>query len=200
MKLFSLLLPALLSLALTCAPERAAAHPIPDIPVRSFFDAGGETRIEVEVDVRCFADDAENEPYLLKWVLERMTDEEKADLKKQATALVSKSVALNFAPGDTPAPEFEWTFTTHRGESLEEETDPVMLTGVWKTRIAPKDGSTYQVNALPEGQFSVLFLNHINDVAVPRFQVLFPGEKSYELDLSEVAPAKKTAAVTTSAR
>ena len=199
MKPLSLLLPALLSLALTCVPERATAHPIPDIPVRSFFGTGGETRIEVEVDVRCFADDAENEPYLLKWVLERMTDEEKADLKKQADSLISQSVALQFAPGGAPAPEFEWTFTSHRGESLEEKTDPVMLTGVWKTRIAPQAGSTYQVNALPEGRFSVLFLNHINDVAVPRFQVLFPGEKSYQLDLSKVAPSGKTAAVSAAA-
>jgi hypothetical protein len=32
----------------------------------------------------------------------------------------------------------------------------------------------------------VLFLNHVNDEAVPRIQTLFPGEESYVLDLDPV--------------
>jgi hypothetical protein len=42
---------------------------------------------------------------------------------------------------------------------------------------------TYQVKAKGVGIFSVLFLNHINDRAVPRIQTLFPGEESYVLAL-----------------
>lgn len=170
----------------------ATAHPIPDIPVRSFFDADGETRIEIEIDLRCFSDDPENEPYLLNWVLEEMTPEEKTEYKTMATAFVSESVALFLEPEGRVKPEFQWSFTSHRGEKLAAKDDPVMLTGIWKTRLKQPAATTYWIEALPEGELSVLFLNHLNDEAVPRFQVLFPGEKSYRLSLSPPAKAATT--------
>ncbi len=169
----------------------AAAHPIPDIPVRSYFEAGGEARIEIEIDLRCFSEDPENEPYLLNWVLQEMTPEERAEYENKATAFVSKSVALFLDPEGRAKPEFQWSFTSHRGEKLAAKDDPVMLTGVWKTRLKQPAEATYWIEALPEGELSILFLNHLNDEAVPRFQVLFPGEKSYRLSLS---PTAKTAA------
>ena len=43
----------------------ALAHPVPDVPLRSFFDADGSAVIEIELDTRCFSDDPESEPYLL---------------------------------------------------------------------------------------------------------------------------------------
>ena len=182
-----LLLPAcLFGLALP-----AVAHPVPDIPVRSFFEGDGEARIEVEIDLRCFSDDPENEPYLLKWVLERMTPEEKEAYKTQAETFVTRSVAMFIEPQGRLQPEFEWSFTKHRGEALAGKDDPVMLTGVWKTRLKQAAETSYRIEALPDGELSVLFLNHLNDEAVPRFQVLFPGEKSYRLSLS---PTAKTAA------
>lgn len=156
-------------------------HPVPDVPVRSFFEADGSTRIEVEVDLRCFTEDPENEPYLMHWTLKEMAEAEKAALLKKAEAFVKKSIAFRLAPKGQIEPTFEWRFTTHRGEELSEHGDPVMLTGIWQFEN-PAD--SYQIEALPAGNLSVLFLNHVDDTAVERFQVLFPGEKSYELKLA----------------
>ncbi len=158
-------------------------HPVPDVPVRSFFEADGSTRIEVEVDLRCFTADPENEPYLMHWTLKEMAEAEKAALLKKAEAFVKKSIAFRLAPGGQIEPTFEWRFTTHRGEALTDLGDPVMLTGVWQSETPAE---AYQIEALPAGNLSVLFLNHVNDTAVERFQVLFPGEKSYELKLADL--------------
>ena len=163
-------------------------HPIPDIPIRSFFEADGSVRLEVELDVRCFAEDPENEPYLWHAVLREMAPQKKERLIEKAQDYIEAAVKFVLEPEGGIQPEFQWTFTTHRGEKLEGKEDPVMLTGKW-TRKPDRMPTGYQIEALSEGELSVLFLNHVDDVAVERFQVLFPGEKSYLLDPSK-APGK----------
>lgn len=160
----------------------ALAHPVPDVPVRSFFEPDGSARIEVEIDTRCFTADPENEPYLVNRVFRQFTEAEKADLVAKARAFIPRTVALFIEPSGKVEPAFEYTFTSHRGEALAGDEDPVMITAVWQSKPDPRP-KAYRIEALPEGKLSVLFLNHVNDQAVPRFQVLFPGEKSYRLDL-----------------
>lgn len=184
MKPFSLL-PLCLGFALF-STGIAVAHPVPDIPVRSFFEANGTARLEVEVDVRCFSKDPVMEPYLQHWVLKEMTEEERQEKLGKANAFIEKSIAFFIEPEGQVKPEFEWHFTSHRGEALDAIDDPVMITGIWKTKIAKPDTGIYRIEARPEGTLSILFLNHINDEAVARFQVLFPGEKSYQLELRSI--------------
>jgi len=43
----------------------AFAHPVPDIPVRTFFPGDGTARVTVEIDPRCFEPDPENAPSLV---------------------------------------------------------------------------------------------------------------------------------------
>jgi len=85
-------------------------------------------------------------------------------------------------------PDFDWRFTARAGEELEAPDDPVMVTGTWRSTRRPSQLTGYRLRAHPEeGKgLSVLFLNHKNDRAVPRMQVLFPGEESYRLDLSDL--------------
>ena len=50
-------------LLLALAPA-AVAHPIPDVPLRSFFEADGSAVIKIELETRCFSQDPVGEPYL----------------------------------------------------------------------------------------------------------------------------------------
>ncbi len=186
--------PRLLLLAASLfLPAPVLAHPVPDIPVRSFFEADGSARLEVEIDIRCFAEDPENEPYLQHWVLKEMTAAEKETYVAKARDFVGKSIAFFIEPEGEVKPEFEWHFTSHRGEALEAIDDPVMITGIWKRQAPRPANAAYRIEARPGGRLSVLFLNHVNDEAVERFQVLFPGEKSYRLELSQaVVPTPST--------
>ena len=165
--------------------SNSLAHPIPDVPVWSFFHADGSARIKIEIDVRCFSDDPENEPYLQYRVLKEMTEEERADLLKQAAEYVKNTVAFRFEPAGFVEPKFVFAFEKLGQGKLEKTNDPVVISGEWASSLA-ENTTGYGIDALPAGELSVLFLNHINDEAVPRIQVLFPKEKSYLLDLTEL--------------
>ena len=185
--------PAIIGAVLfACLTATGLAHPVPDVPIWAFFEPGGSARIKIEIDVRCFAKDPENEPYLQHWVLNEMTGEEKSALLKQAAEFVRKAVVFRFEPAGAMEPDFTFEFERLGQGKLEKTVDPVVIAGEWIVSL-PEDATGYGIEALPEGGFSLLFLNHINDVAVPRFQVLFPREKSYLLDLTEVrhGPAKE---------
>ncbi len=161
------------------------AHPAPDVPVRGSF-ADGAVRIEVEVDARCFEADPTTTPYLTNAVLGAMDERAKAGLVKQAMAFVRRSVEFSFAPSGEFEPTFSFRFTTHGGKALEKADDPVMITGSWESKL-PEGAEGYRIEALPEGKLSVVFLNHISGSAeAPKIHVLFPGEKSYTLDIGGV--------------
>lgn len=165
-----------------CLPLLSLAHPVPDIPVRTLFD-GGKAEITVMIDVRCFAEDAENEPYLQHWVLEEMSEEEREELKAKAGALLEETVRFILAPGKRVVPEFAFTFTGRDGEELEGVEDPVMIWGSAKIDV-PEGSTGYRIEADERGKFSVVFLNQVDGKEVERINVLFPGEKSYVLDLA----------------
>ncbi|HYF34419.1 MAG TPA: HupE/UreJ family protein [Prosthecobacter sp.] len=166
---------------LLCLP--ALAHPLPDIPVRAAFDSGGRCRIQVEVDPRCFDADPNIAPSMLQETLLETPEDERAALKTQAQEYVRKAVAIFFEPLGRQTPEFAFDFTTHEAVPLANKDDIVVLTGTWETFLPP-DVRNYRVEALPEGTLSVVFENSIDGKKVERFQVLFPGEKSYSLELA----------------
>ncbi len=167
----------------------ALAHPIPDVPFRSFFEADGSAVIKIELDTRCFSQDPEAEPYLFLEEYLLLSEAERERLRDQARAYTEKVLQLSFEPGGAARPEWEFEFTTFRGQPLTRADDPVMLTGSW--RLKDLSGLTgYQASSLPEAELSLLFLNYYRGEILRGIQVLFPGETSRVLDLSNLAEAE----------
>lgn len=167
----------------------AIAHPVPDVPLRSFFEADSTAVIKIEVDTRCFSEDPETEPYLLLNQYLRMSQAERDQLRLQALDYARRTVKISFEPPGVGQPEWKFEFTTFRSGQLTGADDPVMLTGSW--RLEDLGGRTgYQVRALTEGKLSVLFLNYYQGEVLRGIQVLFPGESSRVLDLTDLAEAE----------
>lgn len=159
------------------------AHPIPDVPVRSFFEEGGKCRVVIEVDPRCFTSDPDIAPSLLWKELKARSPGEQQAMVDEAGTYVSRTIEFLFEPLGRIAPEFKFTWTGHGGVELEGDEDVSVLTGVWETTV-PAGLQGYRLRATPEGKVSVLFLNHLRGDAVARTAVLFPGETSFLLDLT----------------
>ncbi|MDF1823205.1 MAG: hypothetical protein P1U68_01100 [Verrucomicrobiales bacterium] len=178
-------IPAALFSILFFTSQLATGHPLPEIPVWAFFEKDGSARFEIEVDPRCFVENPEDELYMLHWYLQRCDKEEKNEMFEQAKAFIPTRVDLVFGPDNWKIdPDYHCEFTTRGGKPLRKLDDPVMIRVSFETRI-PRSVKTYQLHAHDVGIFSVLFLNHFNDAAVPRIQTLFPGEKSYALSLEQ---------------
>ena len=139
--------------------------------------------IETVIDPRCFAEDPEKEPYLQNWVLEEMNATERSALLSQANALISKSLQCRFVPKPWFTPKFIFAFEKKGGGELKEIEDHVFVRGTWLTKI--KGHFTgYQVKALPDSDFAVIFKNVVKGVAQRKIHVLFPDEESFVFSLS----------------
>ena len=112
----------------------AVAHPIPDVPLRSFFEADGSAVIKIELDTRCFSQDPEAEPYLFLEDYLRLSEAERDRLRAQAQAYTEKVLQLSFEPGGEARPQWEFEFTTFRSQPLTRADDPVMMTGSWRLK------------------------------------------------------------------
>ena len=166
----------------------AMAHPVPDVPLRSFFAADGSAVIRIEVDTRCFSEDPEGEPYLHLNEYLRMSQAARDQLRSKALDYVRRTVEISFEPEGVVQPDWAFEFTTFQSGQLTRADDPVMLTGSWLLEdLAGRTG--YQVRALPEGELSVLFLNYYQGKVLSGIQVLFPSESSHVLDLTGLADA-----------
>ena len=160
----------------------AVAHPVPDVPVRTFLPGNGTARVTVEIDPRCFEPDPLNAPSLVAHGFSGFTDAEKDALKLRAAEMVRRSVEFTLEPLGKMQPEFTFAFTGKSGGPLGGAEAPIVLTGEWKTQLAA--GLTgWKIRALPEGKFSVVFENIIRGETHPRLAVLFPGESSFTLEL-----------------
>jgi len=162
-----------------------SGHPTPDIPVRAFFEADGSAQIQIEVDLRLFGENAEEELYMQSWTLKETSDKEKSELIDKAEKYIKKVVEFRFEPLGSFNPEFKFSFTTLGGGPFKKLDDPLVLTGIWETTV-PAGIQGYQIKALPEGEFAVSFVNTLKGEKVERFQSLFPGEDSFILDLSGI--------------
>ncbi len=176
------------SLILMLLPTLSAfAHPIPDVAVRADFATNGGWTLQVEIDPRSFEPDPNVAPYLTNADLGLTPPEKQARLKAAARDYIRRVVSVVLDPALEVIPEFDWQFTTLENAPLKAAEDPVMLTGTWKTQI-PAGTTGYSIKALPEGTLSVLYHNTALGKKVERFQILFPGETSYVLDLQTFKP------------
>ena len=167
-------------------------HPIPDIPVIGHFDSNGATLIEIEVDPRCFAEDSEKETYLHHWVLQEMDRNERDDLVTKAKKLAAHSIRCRFVAGDWFNPDFAFVFEKKGGGILREIDDKVALRGKWRTVLGNRS-TGYQVRALEQSSFDVVFTNRIGGIAHKQVHVLFPGEESFVLNLKGLISTKDEA-------
>ncbi len=173
----------------------AVAHPIPDVPVRTWFSSDGSAQFEVELDLRCFVEDPLNEPFVVNATLQTMDDAGRSELMAPALPFFAKTAKILFDPstaGETK-PQFIAEFGKVGGGELIDAEDPVAVMLRWKTKI-PEGVTAYRLNALESGELSVRFLNHLDGIEQKRVQVLFPGETSKPLNLTNIAADAKTGA------
>jgi len=173
----------------------ALGHPIPDVPVRAWFDSDGSARFEVELDLRCFVEDPLNEPYVVNATVQAMDDAGRAELMAPAQPFFEKTARILFDPEAVGAaePQFTMEFGKVGGGELSDAEDPVAVMLRWNTEI-PDGAVAYRLDALESGELSVLFLNHLDGIRQKRMQVLFPGETSKPLDLTNIAKDAKAGA------
>ncbi len=176
----------------------AWSHPVPDLPVRSHFNIGGGAEIRVEVDPRCFEADPEKVDYYQKEKIADLPGDEVQKLKAKADIFVGERLRFLFDPVGEVKPAFVWEFKKLGDGGVPFETDDkallkgneTVLVGSWKaTVVAGMTG--YRVEALPMTPekmgipLNVMFLNFIGGKQVERYAVLYPGETSFTLDLTE---------------
>jgi len=178
------------------------AHPVPDVLVRSYFASNGEAEIRVEVDPRSFEAHPEEHDYLQKSAAENVDGETLETMGRTATTFLGGRVRFILEPIGEVKPEFAWSFAKLGDGTLENPDDPTVLVGSWKTTL-PQGLSGFRIEsvtltdpaAIP---MNVVFLNHLDGKQVERYAVLFPGEKSFLLDLTGLAtplPEASTGAV-----
>jgi hypothetical protein len=187
--------PALLFLSLA---TMAGAHPTPEVPVRASLEEDGSFTLQVEIDPRCFEPDPEQETYLTKVQLEKlMSPQEQDAMKAQSAEFAARAVEYFFEPSGPFKPEFTWSFTTLGGGPLEKFDDTVVATGSWRSKL-PEGTQGYSIRAKDPRDFNVVFENTLRGKRVERTAVLFPGEKSFTLDMSgkNASSASAPAAIT----
>lgn len=176
----------------------AMAHPVPDVLVRSYFSSSGESEIRVEVDPRSFEAHPEEHDYLEKTAAEKVDPATLGTMGATAARFLAGRVRFLLEPLGEVKPEFVWSFAKLGDGPLENPDDPAVLVGSWKTTL-PKGLSGYRIESLKLTDpaaipMNVVFLNHLDGKQIERYAVLFPGEKSFLLDLTGLATAE--AAVT----
>lgn len=175
----------------------AMAHPVPDVLVRSYFSSSGESEIRVEVDPRSFEAHPEEHDYLEKKAAEQVDGKTLAGLGSTADRFLAGRVRFLLEPLGEVKPEFDWSLAKLGDGPLENPDDPAVLVGSWKTTL-PKGLSGYRIESLKLTDpaaipMNVVFLNHLDGKQIERYAVLFPGEKSFLLDLTGLATAQAAA-------
>ena len=164
------------------------AHPIPDIPVRGYFSEGGAAKVVVEVNPRCFEADPTGAPSMLGPDFEKLSADQKEAMKIQAAEYVKSRIAFYLEPLGQVTPGFVYDFHVQKGvDETEDQGEEVMvISGTWETTV-PAGISGYRIEAAATGNLSVQFINEVGGKMVERMQVLFPGEKSFTLDVAGLA-------------
>ena len=173
---------------LAVAVPSGLAHPIPDIPISGAFLSGGSAVLSVEVNPRCFDANPDTAASLTKVVFESLTEERKSELVAKASALVKADVEFFLDPIGGIRPEFQFEFSGEGRRALAADEDVVVIRGEWPTQI-PKGVTGWSIRSTQETKVAVVFQNVINGRPHPRVAVLFPGEKSFTMDLTELTGA-----------
>jgi hydrogenase/urease accessory protein HupE len=191
----SLLLAAVPAFALATA---AWSHPVPDLPVRSHFATDGSAEIRIEVDPRAFSDNPEGIDYFQKGAIEALPADKVRQMKDTADVFVAQRLRFFFDPIGEVKPNIVWEFKKLGDGHVPFETDDkslfkggeTVLVGSWKTKVAAgMTGYRIEALALTPGKMgaplNVMFINFIGGKQVERYGVLYPGETSFTLDLTE---------------
>ncbi|OUU43207.1 MAG: hypothetical protein CBC16_03160 [Verrucomicrobia bacterium TMED56] len=157
------------------------AHPIPDIPVLGIFSSDGNATIIVEIDTRSFAEDPEEVPFLEKSSFEVLPKNEKENLLKKAKDMIMGALQIRFGERKWFNPNFTFDFTEKDGGDLSEE--PIVLIQGRYQRSLESNSSFYQIRALEDAAYDLVFSNIINGKPQRRVNVLFPDEESFKFDL-----------------
>lgn len=176
----------LLAASLLSSPLEVSGHPFPEVPVRASFSSTTDCTLEIEVDPRCLDPEPNAASYLMKAQWDRMTGQEKKNLLHEAAVYAAKTVTIEFVPGGKVSPKWSFEFIGLENATPEKPDDPVIIRGIWKTHL-PNGATGYRITSDPNGTLAVVFINEINGKLVERLGVLFPGETSYTLDISETA-------------
>jgi hypothetical protein len=176
-------------LLITLLPMMLSAHPQPDIPVKVSFAANQQMKLAIELDPRCWASDPDTEPYFTKEALEKLAMPDRQALLERAKAYHAASLRVLLQPGEPLTQGFDYRFTTLEGKALSAATDPAVITATWSGDL-PAAAKVFRLEAPKESKMAVPFHYFYNDQPLARFGVLFPGELSYELDLTKLDTAK----------
>jgi hypothetical protein len=158
-------------------------HPIPDIPVIGDFDQNGSSVITVEIDTRSFADDPEEVPMLSGPVFNKLTAEEKKDLLLVGKNLISEALLIRFNGKEWFLPDFDYDFEKKVGGNTVEESDTFVIRGYARRKLS-SESQSYQIRAKESAAYDIIFTNRLNGIPQKRVNVLFPGENSFTLDLT----------------
>jgi hypothetical protein len=206
MKHHCILIPSRLVAALIALVWTAAAwsHPLPDLPVRSHFAKDGSAEIRIEVDPRGFTANPEALNYFQRTAIESLSPEKVKEMKDTADVFVAQRLRFFFDPIGEVKPKLTWEFKKLGDGGIPFETDDVgllkgdetVLVGSWKTQVVA--GMTgYRIEALPltpekmGAPLCVMFINFVGGQRVERYAVLYPGETSFTLDLTELGISSK---------
>jgi hypothetical protein len=170
----------------------AQAHPIPEVPVRSYFEEGGKAVIKVEIDPRVWEEVPDKAKYLFNQDLPALSEEAKSALIQKAADYTAANLEFYLLPLGKVSPDFKWAITGEAEVPLEKPDQPAAITGTWETTI-PSGMAGYQVGAGPGNKVGVYIHNFLRGQALERVAVLFPGEKSYVLDLTTLSGAAAVA-------
>ena len=177
-------------LSLTFFSSLLNGHPIPDIPVIGSFDQNGSSVITVEIDTRSFADDPEEVP-MLEWeAFNKLTEEEKENLLLRGKNMIQDTLLIRFNEKKWVLPSFDYNFEKKIGGNSVEETDTFVIRG-YAHRKLDSDINSYQIRAKESAEYDVIFTNRLNGIAQKRVNVLFPGEDSFILDLTNLFQAEE---------
>ncbi len=174
--------------SLVFALQVASAHPIPDIPVHGSFQSGGGASIRVDVNPRCFDEDPTTATSMTRIVYQNLTEARKGELLRKAAELLKRNVEFFLEPVGRVQPEFVFEFGGEAGRPLENDESVVVISGRWSTQI-PAGVTGWSVRSTSSNKLSVVFENEINGMPHPRVAVLFPDEKSFTLDLTQLSGA-----------
>lgn len=168
------------------------SHPIPDIPVIGDFDQNGSSVITVEIDTRSFADDPEEVPMLSGPAFNKLTAEEKKDLLLEGKNLISEALFIRFNGKEWFLPDFEYDFEKKIGGNTVEESDTFVIRGYARRKLS-SESKSYQIRAKESAAYDIIFTNRLNGIPQKRVNVLFPGENSFTLDLTNfVGPGEES--------
>ncbi len=177
-------------LSLTFFSSLLNGHPIPDIPVIGSFDQNGSSVITIEIDTRSFAEDPEEVP-MLEWeAFNKLTEEEKENLLLRGKNMIQDTLLIRFNEKKWFLPSFDYNFEKKIGGNSVEETDTFVIRG-YAHRKLDSDINSYQIRAKESAEYDVIFTNRLNGIAQKRVNVLFPGEDSFILDLTNLFQAEE---------